>query len=120
MHFGTSLVLHMLKFVFIFIHIKYIFLDHSHHCHVLKLRRVLAIVPHVEEDTGEHPHAIELNILNPVNHYKSFHLHIIVKKGNHKWQHRKVLFECPSVEVGSKWFTRIQNTLKGITSVLKC
>jgi hypothetical protein len=76
---------------------------------------VLAIVPHVKQATGEHPHDIELNTLNPVNHHRSFFLHIVVKKGNHKWQHRKVLFECPSVEVGSEWFTRIQNILRGIT-----
>ncbi len=93
------------------------FSDHSHHCHSLNLRRVLAIVPHVKKETGECPHDIELETLNPVNHYSSFYLHIIVKKGNHKWQHRKFLFECPSFEVGSKWFTRIQNTLKGITSL---
>ena len=89
-------------------------LDHSRHCHSLKLRRVLAIVPHVVENTGERPNDIELRMLNPVNQYRSFYLHIVVKKGNHKWQHRKVLVECPSVEVGSKWFTRIENVLKGI------
>ena len=89
-------------------------LDHSRHCHSLKLRRVLAIVPHVVEDTGERPNDIELHVLNLVNQHRSFYLHIVVKKGNHKWQHRKVLVECPSVEVGSKWFTRIENVLKGI------
>ena len=95
-----------------------LYLDHSHHCHVLKLKRVVAIIPNIEQDTAGHPHDIEMKTFNPVNHYKSFYLHIIVKKGNHKWQHRKVLFEYPSVEVGSQWFTKIQNTLKGITSVV--
>jgi hypothetical protein len=80
---------------------------------------VLAIIPHSEQNIREHPHDIELNTLNPANHHKSFHLHIIVKKGNHKWQHRKVLFECPSVEVGRKWFTKIQDALKGITIAVK-
>ncbi|XP_028398134.1 ceramide kinase-like [Dendronephthya gigantea] len=85
--------------------------DHFHHCHVLKLKRVLAIVPNVKQETGVHPNDIELNTISPVNHYRSFHLHIVIKKGNHKWQHRKVLFECPSVDVGSKWFSRIQDIL---------
>ena len=95
-------------------------LDHSRHCHSLKLRRILAIVPHVVQETGERPNDIELRMLNPVNQYRSFYLHIVVKKGNHKWQHRKVLVECPSVEVGSKWFTFIENILKGIKLFLPC
>lgn len=75
---------------------------------------MLVIVPSVKQETGVLPHDIELKTISPANHYRSFHLHIVIKKGNHKWHHRKVLFECPSVEVGSKWFSKIQEVLTGI------
>ena len=77
------------------------------------MKRVLAIVPHDPEQLVTHPNVIELETLQPLNHFRSFYLHIVVKKTNHKWMNKKVYFDCGTTAVGSKWITRIQNDLKG-------
>ena len=84
------------------------------------MKRILAIVPQTKEITAEHPNDIELETIHPVNNYSSFILHIIVKKGNHKWINEKLHFECGSTAVGSKWITRIQDLISGMIIIEFC
>lgn len=80
--------------------------------HSLNIKRVITIKP-CESMYESQQKDIEMNILNEENKITSFCLHVVAKKDNLKWHHRKAVFTFPSAVEGTKWFKRIEDLLKG-------